>query len=84
MSALAVLARGWHVLKTGQEPRAGNRASPRVLPAGQQAAAAAALRAFAAAAGEIPESQWPAGGAADPGTDVAADAGSKAGVREPA
>ncbi len=29
------------------------------LPAGQQAAVAAALRAFAAAAGEIPDSQWP-------------------------
>ncbi len=28
------------------------------LPAGQQAAVAAALHAFAAAAGEIPDSQW--------------------------
>ncbi|HEY5361496.1 MAG TPA: MarR family transcriptional regulator [Streptosporangiaceae bacterium] len=30
------------------------------LPAGQQSAVAAALQAFAAAAGEIPDSQWPA------------------------
>ncbi len=30
------------------------------LPAGQQAAVAAALKAFAAAAGEIPDSRWPA------------------------
>jgi DNA-binding MarR family transcriptional regulator len=30
------------------------------LPARQQAAVAAALRAFAAAAGEVPDSQWPA------------------------
>jgi DNA-binding MarR family transcriptional regulator len=31
------------------------------LPAGQQQAVAAALRAFTAAAGEVPDSQWPAG-----------------------
>jgi DNA-binding MarR family transcriptional regulator len=42
------------------------------LPAEQQTAVAVALQAFAAAAGEIPDSQWPAG----------AEAG--AGVREPA
>jgi DNA-binding MarR family transcriptional regulator len=30
------------------------------LPASQQAAVAAALQAFAAAAGEVPDSQWPA------------------------
>jgi DNA-binding MarR family transcriptional regulator len=29
------------------------------LPAGQQAAVAAALRAFTAAAGEVPDNQWP-------------------------
>jgi DNA-binding MarR family transcriptional regulator len=55
------------------------------LPAGQQAAVAAALRAFAAAAGEIPDSQWPAG-AAGPGSGLAAQASLEAGasVREPA
>jgi len=31
------------------------------LPAGQQSAVADALRAFAEAAGEVPDSQWPAG-----------------------
>jgi DNA-binding MarR family transcriptional regulator len=31
------------------------------LPADQQAAVAAAFRAFALAAGEVPDSQWPAG-----------------------
>jgi DNA-binding MarR family transcriptional regulator len=36
------------------------------LPAGQQAAVAAALSAFAAAAGEIPDGQWPAEAAAPP------------------
>jgi DNA-binding MarR family transcriptional regulator len=34
------------------------------LPSGQQDAVAAALRAFAEAAGEIPDSEWPAGPAA--------------------
>ncbi len=41
------------------------------LPAGEQLAVAAALQAFAAAAGEIPDSQWPAevtGGPADGAT----------------
>jgi DNA-binding MarR family transcriptional regulator len=31
------------------------------LPSGQQADVASALRAFAAAAGEVPDSEWPAG-----------------------
>ena len=34
------------------------------LPARQQSAVAAALRAFAAAAGEIPDGEWPTGPAA--------------------
>ena len=44
------------------------------LPAAQQLAVAGALQAFAAAAGEIPDSQWPAdsgGGAAGIGQDEA-------------
>ncbi len=36
------------------------------LPAVQQSAVAAALESFAAAAGEIPDRQWPAGPAAPP------------------
>lgn len=36
------------------------------LPAAEQAAVAAALESFAAAAGEIPDSQWPAGPADPP------------------
>jgi hypothetical protein len=36
------------------------------LPAGEQAAVATALRAFAAAAGEVPDSQWPAEAAKEP------------------
>ncbi len=56
------------------------------LPAGQQAAVAAALRAFAVAAGEIPDSQWPGAGAGEPGAGEPArdstDGGS--GMREPA
>jgi len=38
------------------------------LPTGQQAAVAAALQAFAAAAGEVPDSQWPAGTRPAPGS----------------
>ena len=55
------------------------------LPAGQQAAVAAALRAFAAAAGEIPDSQWP-GRPADPGAEQPARASieARAAGREPA
>jgi DNA-binding MarR family transcriptional regulator len=37
------------------------------LDPGEQSAVAAALRAFAAAAGEIPDSQWPADAASQPG-----------------
>ncbi len=51
------------------------------LPARQQAAVAEALRAFASAAGEIPDSQWPTG-AAEPASDESAEAA--ADVREPA
>jgi DNA-binding MarR family transcriptional regulator len=46
----------------------------RRLPAGQQSAVAAALQAFAAAAGEIPDSQWPGAAGA-----LAAGGGSVAG-----
>jgi hypothetical protein len=60
------------------------------LPAARQMAVAVALREFAAAAGEIPDSQWPADPpeAAVPGTSVvagreAAGAGApRAAVRE--
>ncbi len=42
------------------------------LPAGQQSAVASALAAFAAAAGEVPDSLWPA-----PDPDARADAGAR-------
>jgi hypothetical protein len=76
------------VLKTGQKPRGGNCATARVLLAAQQPAVAAALRAFAAAAREIPDSRRPTGGAADPGPDkragdgTDADSEASAGLRE--
>ncbi len=41
------------------------------LPAVQQSAVAAALESFAAAAGEIPDSQWPAGPADPPAAPLA-------------
>ena len=41
------------------------------LPAARQRAVAEALRAFAEAAGEIPDSQWPAAAASNTGTDPA-------------
>ncbi len=44
------------------------------LPTGQQSAVAAALEAFAAAAGEIPDGQWPAD---PPGVVLVASAGMK-------
>jgi DNA-binding MarR family transcriptional regulator len=42
------------------------------LPARQQAAVAAALEAFAEAAGEVPDSQWPAGTSPAPASSAAA------------
>jgi DNA-binding MarR family transcriptional regulator len=42
------------------------------LPARQQAAVAAALEAFAEAAGEVPDSQWPAGTSPEPASPAAA------------
>ena len=53
----------------------------RRLPAGQQSAVAGALAAFAAAAGEIPDSQWPADPPLPP---VPPPAGSARRKREPA
>jgi len=50
------------------------------LPAGQQEDVTAALRAFATAAGEIPDSEWPAGVAElhHPGQQVRASTGASA------
>jgi hypothetical protein len=53
----------------------------RRLPAGQQSAVAGALAAFAAAAGEIPDSQWPAD---PPPPPVPPPAGPARRKREPA
>jgi DNA-binding MarR family transcriptional regulator len=55
------------------------------LPAEQQTAVAAALRAFAAAAGEIPDSQWPARPTeAEPGRPARASRAARAAAGEPA